>query len=181
MGEWGVVLVSFAELFVIGSRPKDVATTTLFARRMVFEQGIQQSGRKPEEAFLQYINFLYRVYKYLRVFICGERPGTLIFAHRWEQVKRFQKSLSLRTIIAGGCRNPPPSPQINRCPYREVAKLPPCCNGGQSPFEMPTLFRLSRTAMCKRNRHCRRIPYGAPFSHFLLVMRNRLRLSSSTG
>lgn len=126
----GVVLVSFAELFVIGSRPKDVATTTLFARRMVFEQGIQQFGRKPEEAFLQYINFLYRVYKYLRVFICGERPGTLIFAHRWEQVKRFQKSLSLRTIIAGGCRNSPPSPQINRCPYREVAKLPPCCNGG---------------------------------------------------
>ena len=51
------ILVPFAKTFIIRCGPKDIALNTLPAHRMVFEQGVQQIGRKPKDTILQYVNF----------------------------------------------------------------------------------------------------------------------------
>jgi len=50
-------LIPFAQIFIIGSSPKDIALNILLARCMVFEQDIQQFGRKPKDTIFQYVNF----------------------------------------------------------------------------------------------------------------------------
>ena len=50
-----MVAIPFAKVFIVGSRPEYVAHYIAPARRMVFEQGGQQSGGNLQDAVLQYV------------------------------------------------------------------------------------------------------------------------------
>lgn len=50
-----MVAIPFAKVFIVGSRPEYVTYGIVPARRMVFEQGGQQSGGSLQDAVLQYV------------------------------------------------------------------------------------------------------------------------------
>lgn len=55
------IAVSCTEVFIIGSRPKDIAHGIAPARGMVFEQSGQQFRRSPEDVVLQYVRYVRHV------------------------------------------------------------------------------------------------------------------------
>ena len=88
-----VILIPFAKTFIIGSSPKDIALNVLPARGMVFEQDIQQFGRKPKDTIFQYVNFNGH-------FISSLRPSLIEIREKGSSLTKRRMSCLIPLILS---------------------------------------------------------------------------------